>query len=722
MEHFLQPLMEFLRQHPFMGITAAFLIAFIESLPILGTLFPGSVSMTAIGVLVGSGVLPPIATLASAIIGAFAGDCLGFWLGDRYREKIRSLWPFQKLSKYLNYTEKFFTKHGGKSIIIGRFVGPTRAAMPLIAGILRYRWKQFIPAALFAAISWSLIYVAPGIALGALAMEFSEQDMTKVFLAGITVIVGLWLIFWILQYFFKRLSHFINRSIQKMWRRLNQPKPGIIVLLIRNQLHPQDFHQLKLTLLFFLYSFLFLFIWFDKANQGVFTLIDQPLFYLTQSFRSSSFDNFWSVISILGTPEALFISSVAAGLALTILYHQWRIGTHLMLVGFLSATAIEIIKKIYYSPRPQELVHVDPSSSFPSGHAAISVAVLGFLAFLTAHFLPRAWRHFIYTVFTLLIVLVGLSRLFLGQHWFTDILGGWFLGLSILMLVTISFRRMPKKHKTILLISPQKWLSLLSITTLIPWLGAGILTFEDDFRDSQPVWPMVLLNYPQWWQQPLQSTPIYRRDRFGHLAQPFNVQWAATLPEINNFLMSRGWRQVTSEPRWKSVVNRFTSLEPQHNNQLLPWLYQNKPPQVFFIKNLTRSPDILELRLWNSGAKFADCGVPLWVGILTYHTPPEKLLRFPHHYIHLQSGGALVESSQTSNGFEFQLFHVAGDLQPKKVRALHWDGNVYILKTIEAASNPCHTGPAVFSAGGETTSKTIFYSFPDSPILFHLTA
>src|ERR1700738_5641097 len=110
MEHFLQPMMEFLRLHPYLGLLVTFGIAFIESLPLLGTLFPGSVTMTAIGVLIGATVLPGIPTFFAAIFGAFLGDCLGFWLGYRYHAKIRSIWPFNKMGKWLNYGEKFLVK------------------------------------------------------------------------------------------------------------------------------------------------------------------------------------------------------------------------------------------------------------------------------------------------------------------------------------------------------------------------------------------------------------------------------------------------------------------------------------------------------------------------------------------------------------------------------------------------------------------------------------
>lgn len=677
MEQYLQPAMEYLHHHPLMGIWITFAIAFIESLPILGTLFPGSVTMTAIGVLIGSAVLPPTSTCLSAILGAFLGDCLGFWLGSRYHQKIRVVWPLNKLSRYISYSENFFRKHGGKSIIIGRFIGPTRAAMPLIAGILRYKWSQFLPAGIFAAIAWSLVYMGPGVLLGALAMEFSHGEITKVFFSGLAVIVGLWLSFWLLQYFFKQLSRAINYPIQRAWAALNQPdNSGFFVRLIRNQQNPNDYHQLKWLLLFLLSGLLFLLIWFDVIHHAWVSHINEPLFYLIQSFRTPSLDRFWVLMTTLGTPEALLVSSLLATLGLAIC-QQWRAGAHLIVLGFLSAAGATTIKKIYFSARPTGFAWVDPSASFPSGHVTLSVAIFGFLAFLTAQIVPRQWRRFVYIFFILLILLISISRLFLGQHWFTDVLGAWFLGLSLLLLVTLSYRRMPK-IKSMLYIQKKQWLAILLISLLLPWSAAFFLYFNKTLRNTEPVWPTTTLNFQAWWTHPTQSVPLYRSNRFGELAEPFNVQWAARLEDIQIFLFDHGWELAENRSHMYSTLQRLTSLRPEYNNSILPWLYQNKPPKAFFIKHIKESHDILELRLWESGIQYADSPRPLWLGILTYHTPPDKILRFPHQYTHLQSGNILIDPLPKFNSLQFQSVHIPPEDQPEKVRALHWDGNIFV--------------------------------------------
>ena len=673
MEHYLQPLMEYLRQHPELGIFFSFLTALIESLPVLGTLFPGAVTMTAIGALIGSTILPPVETIIATILGAFLGDCLGFWLGNRYHEKIRLVWPLSKFAKYLNYCENFFIKHGGKSIIIGRFIGPTRAAMPLIAGILRYSWKKFLPPASFAAIMWSLIYMTPGILLGALAMDFSHGDMTKVFLSGLAIIVGLWLIFWLLQYFFKQLSRAINHHIQLWWNWLSRPKAGIFVRMIRNQSHPYDYRQLKLILLFLLCSLLFLFVWFNVIYQDFIIRLNEPLFYLAQSFRSPAVDKFWVFFTILGNPEALLIASFLAAGGLLVC-RQTRAAAHLALLGFLSAASVQIIKGLYFSARPAGLFSVDPGSSFPSGHAAMSMAVLGFLAFLSLGIISRGWRKPAAACFVLIALLSGVSRLFLGQHWLTDILGAWLLGLSVLLLVMLSYRRMPKTN-ALLRMPPKHWFIILALSTLAPWIVVGFLTFRHTLADSQPVWPVLTLNFQKWWQEPAKYAPLYRQDRFGRPVQPFNVQWAGRLDDIKTFLLNRGWQPAEKRSRVDTTLQRFTSLEPENNTPLLPLLYRNKPPAMFLIKHLANSPDILELRLWESGIKFDDSSRSLWLGILTYHTPPEKIWRFPHRYIHLQSGDVLVK------GIEFQSVRIPYNQQPERIRSLRWNGDIFILSS-----------------------------------------
>ena len=87
----LKPLITWLHLNPQWGGLLAFLFSFAESIAIIGLIVPGSLIMTAIGILIGSGVLPLGQTLLWAIAGAVAGDLISYWFGYHYRENIRTI-------------------------------------------------------------------------------------------------------------------------------------------------------------------------------------------------------------------------------------------------------------------------------------------------------------------------------------------------------------------------------------------------------------------------------------------------------------------------------------------------------------------------------------------------------------------------------------------------------------------------------------------------------
>jgi undecaprenyl-diphosphatase len=113
-----------------------------------------------------------------------------------------------------------------------------------------------------------------------------------------------------------------------------------------------------------------------------------------------------------------------------------------------SGTVNYLIKIIIRRPRPTEnLVNVfqDLSGySFPSGHVMLYTAFFGFLLFLCFTLPKASWRRTVLILlFTILIALVGVSRMYLGEHWASDVLGGYLLG-SLVLLASIQIYRFSK--------------------------------------------------------------------------------------------------------------------------------------------------------------------------------------------------------------------------------------------------------------------------------------
>lgn len=169
-----------------------FLIAFAESMVILGILVPGLPFMLMLGGLIATNVLDPWLVIFWCIVGAVVGDGLSFWIGKHYRYRILNRWPLSKHPDWVAHGEDFFTRWGGISILIGRFFGPLRATIPVLAGILGMTQKKFTAWNVVSAMIWAPAYLAPGFILGWLADQ-SEMGAWLALVLLFTSMLGYWL-------------------------------------------------------------------------------------------------------------------------------------------------------------------------------------------------------------------------------------------------------------------------------------------------------------------------------------------------------------------------------------------------------------------------------------------------------------------------------------------------------------------------------------------------
>lgn len=138
-----------------------FLIAFLESIPLLGLIIPGSTLVIFAGLLVlhGKCSLPLLVIVTTS--GALSGDLFSFWLGFYYGARLLKLRSFQKHHNLVTRAERFFIEHGGKSIFFARFLGPIRGITPFIAGLSSMPGRPFCGYALISAGLWGICY--PGL-------------------------------------------------------------------------------------------------------------------------------------------------------------------------------------------------------------------------------------------------------------------------------------------------------------------------------------------------------------------------------------------------------------------------------------------------------------------------------------------------------------------------------------------------------------------------------
>jgi len=166
MEDLAQPLLAFIKEHESWAIAMMFITGFVESSAFVSLLFPGATLLITAGTLIKTGTLPYRPVIAGAVLGAALGYWTSYWIGRRFGGGIARFWPFTRNPELLPSGIRFFERHGGKSVFIGRFYGPIRAVIPLAAGIMRMPRGRFWAANGASALVWApmLLLVGDGVA------------------------------------------------------------------------------------------------------------------------------------------------------------------------------------------------------------------------------------------------------------------------------------------------------------------------------------------------------------------------------------------------------------------------------------------------------------------------------------------------------------------------------------------------------------------------------
>jgi membrane protein DedA with SNARE-associated domain len=141
------------------------LLAFCESLAFLSLLVPATVLLVGIGALIAATGLDFWAIWLGASVGAFAGDTVSYLIGHRFKYAAFKVWPLSRHPEMIGKGENFFSRWGLWGVFIGRFFGPLRAVVPLIAGIFAMPFILFQIVNASSAMVWSFVMLAPGAGL-----------------------------------------------------------------------------------------------------------------------------------------------------------------------------------------------------------------------------------------------------------------------------------------------------------------------------------------------------------------------------------------------------------------------------------------------------------------------------------------------------------------------------------------------------------------------------
>ena len=605
METYLAPLLDWLQQHPHWAGFAVFLTAFLESLLVVGLVMPGTLLMFGFGALVAAGAMELGPTLLWATLGAIAGDGISYWIGRHFHQRLRVMWPFYKHPRLMARGVDFFHHHGGKSIVLARFVGPVRPILPAVAGMLNMPAGRFFLANVFSAVLWAPVYLLPGLVFGAslgLAAEVAGRLALLLALLIAVLWFSLWLVWRLIRLLQPHASYWMARTLD--WSR-RHPRLYPLAAGLLDPQHPEARAMTMLVALLLVASWGFMLTLQQMLGQSVLAGLNPLVFNLLQELRTPFADRVMVSITLLG--DGLVLSLLVVGLALWLaLKGHWRAALHWLAAYLVTALLTRVLKLSAASPRPLEL-YGDLALSFPSGHVSMSVAAYGFLALLVARELPGPRRWIPYLAATLLCVPIAFSRLYLGVHWLSDVLGGLTLGLFWVALLGIAYRTHPGPAVPL---KPLLWLGLALLTVV----GGGHVQrqFEARLEAYQPLRDTHYWALADWRAQRWRALPASRQDLEGRQRHPLTLQWAGDLDDIAAWLEARGWH---APPRLslKTLLPEFAAHPELAQLPVTPQVHDGHHDELR--RALPLDDDrLLVLRLWPAGVELAPGAQPLWIG------------------------------------------------------------------------------------------------------------
>ena len=167
------------------GYLGIFAIVFAESGLFFGFFFPGDSLLFTAGFLASHSIFEIEILVPLVIIGAISGDSVGFWMGGKFGKwlmKRKESFFFKK--EYIERANKFYNKHGGKALVLARFVPAVRTFVPIVAGMAEMEYRKFISFNIFGGILWGAGMTLTGYYLGQ-----SIPNVDKYLLPIIAVII-----------------------------------------------------------------------------------------------------------------------------------------------------------------------------------------------------------------------------------------------------------------------------------------------------------------------------------------------------------------------------------------------------------------------------------------------------------------------------------------------------------------------------------------------------
>ncbi len=415
------------------------IFAFVETGAFIGLVVPGETMLLVGGAVAGQGAVDVYILIAIAWFAAWLGDTTSFFIGRRLgRGFILRHGPRVGITaERFERVEDYFSRHGGKTIFLGRFIGFVRALAPFVAGSSGMRYRVFVPYSILGTGVLNTSVILLGYAFSRSIDTAAKYAGRGAFLLGALILITVGAVM-----LYRHLRAAENRRAVVRWMEDHRVARWPVVLGRRFQpqlrflwarVTPGGTFGLEFTTLMAILAVgSFVLIGYTSIVSGDAgpTPGDQTAIDIVESLRTGWLVDLAREITALGS--AAFVYSLGAICAVTLAIRRRWAEVGVLVVGLaIVYVGVHELKDSIDRPRPAGgLVDVE-GSSFPSGHAAYSTFYVWLAVTIVMRLRPGMTRGaLVITTGIALTALVGLSRVYLGVHYMSDVNAGWALGAA----------------------------------------------------------------------------------------------------------------------------------------------------------------------------------------------------------------------------------------------------------------------------------------------------
>jgi membrane protein DedA with SNARE-associated domain/membrane-associated phospholipid phosphatase len=536
---FTETIIGFAHHHPSLVGLVIFLCAMSEAIVVVGALVPGSAIIIVLAGVVGAGRGHILPLVAAATAGAILSDGISYWIGRRYGMRLKEFWPFRKRPDLFDSGAGFFERHGGKSVLIGRFLPGLRAVIPLAAGALGMRAAIFFSASIASALVWASVHILPAAGAGVVLTVVGRISgrLVGAFLAFL-VLIGLaaFAARLVASVAVPRLYAAYARAIARLGTARSPflRRAGAWLDPARANLRAHILWGLVLLACAIGIAGIIR----ELVNGEALVRADGAISQLAQTFRTPPADRIMVTIASFG--DGLVIAAAVAVLIATLFASGARRSAALVATVFLATAAfVPLIRFAFQEQRPADLYPGFELFAFPSSQATLAALFCGVVAVLAAPSLNATGRIVTWAIGLLFAAMVGVARIYLDAQWPSDVFAGLLIGLAVTAIFALIFKDFEGEVEKSIQIPIIAFAGFLAVG------GAkAAITLDEAVLRYAPKISVQEIAAADWLADRWRSLPLRRGDLLGEIEEPIIAQIAANPDQIAAALAPLGWQRA----------------------------------------------------------------------------------------------------------------------------------------------------------------------------------